>query len=95
MKYELIIKEEANLEIIESYLYYESKSIGLGDKFLNQLELYFDRIQKNPKHYQIKTKSFREAYIKKFPFLIIYEIIKKQVVIYAVFHTHRNPETKP
>jgi hypothetical protein len=45
MKYELIIKEEANLEIIESYLYYESKSEGLGEKFLNQLGLYFERIQ--------------------------------------------------
>lgn len=95
MKYELILKEEANLEIIDSYLYYESKSDGLGDKFLNHLEIHFDRIRKNPKHYQIKRKPYREAFIKKFPFLIIYEIIEKQVVVYAVFNTHRNPEKKP
>ena len=44
MKYNLIIKEEANQEIIDSYLYYENKSIGLGEKFLENLEIYFDRI---------------------------------------------------
>lgn len=40
MIYDLIIKEEANNEIIESYLYYESKSEGLGDKFEIQLGIY-------------------------------------------------------
>ena len=60
MKYELIIKEEASLEIIESYLFYESKSIGLGERFLNNINLYFDRIQNSPEHYQIKRKPYRK-----------------------------------
>jgi hypothetical protein len=38
MIYELI----ANFEIIESYLYYESKYKGLDDKFEMQLGIYFD-----------------------------------------------------
>ena len=90
MKYNLIIKEEANQEIIDSYLYYENKSIGLGEKFLENLEIYFDRIQKYPKHYQIKRKPYREVFVKNFPFLIIYEILKYSIVVYAVFHTSRN-----
>ncbi len=68
MGYELIIKEEANLEIIDSYLFYESKSKGLGEKFLNCLETHFDRIKSNPEHYRIKIKSYREVFIKKFPY---------------------------
>jgi plasmid stabilization system protein ParE len=95
MKYELIIKEEASLEIIESYLFYESKSIGLGERFLNNLDLYFDRIQNYPDHYQIKRKPYREAFIKKFPFVIVYEISESEVIVYAVFHSSRNPEEKP
>ena len=90
MKYNLIIKEEANQEIIDSYLYYENKSIGLGEKFLENLEIYFDRIQKYPKHYQIKRKPYREVFVKNFPFPIIYEILKYSIVVYAVFHTSRN-----
>lgn len=95
MKYHLIIKEEANQEIIDSYLYYETKSKGLGEKFLGNLETYFDRIQKYPKHYQIKRKPYREVFVKNFPFLIIYEIIENSIVVYAVFHTSRNSTNKP
>lgn len=95
MKYNLIIKEEANQEIIDSYLYYENKSIGLGEKFLENLEIYFDRIQKYPKHYQIKRKPYREVFVKNFPFLIIYEILEYSIVVYAVFYTSRNSKNKP
>lgn len=35
MKYLLEIKEEANIDSIEAYEYYESKSIGLGERFLD------------------------------------------------------------
>lgn len=95
MKYHLIIKEEANREIIDSYLYYEAKSEGLGEKFLGNLDVYFDRIQKYPKHYQIKRKPYREVFLKNFPFLIIYEIIENNIIVYAVFHSSRNPNNKP
>jgi hypothetical protein len=95
MIYELIIKEEANNEIIESYSYYESKSEGLGDKFETQLGIYLDRISNYPFHYQIKRNPYREAFIKKFPFIIIYEIIENEVVVYSVFNTKRSPNKKP
>lgn len=95
MIYDLIIKEEANNEIIESFLYYESKSEGLGGKFEIHLGIYFDRISKYPYHYQIKRNPYREAFIKKFPFIIIYEIIENKVVVYSVFNTKRSPLKKP
>ncbi len=95
MFYELEIKAEANFEIIQSYLYYESKILGLGDKFQHQLEEYFERITKFPFHYEVKRKPYREAFIKKFPFVIIYEVIDNKVVVYSVFNTNRNPLKKP
>jgi hypothetical protein len=30
----------------------------------------------------------------KFPFVIIYEIIETEIIIYSVFHTSRDPEKK-
>jgi plasmid stabilization system protein ParE len=95
MKYHLIIKEEANQEIIDSYLYYENQSKGLGEKFLENLEIYLERIQKYPKHYQIKRKPYREVFVKNFPFVIIYEINENDIIVYAVFHKRRNPNNKP
>ena len=56
MSYILEIKNEANLEITEAYLYYEKKRIGLGEEFLSHLDTYFTRIKKNPEHFPLKKK---------------------------------------
>lgn len=95
MKYSLEIKEEAVLDIKEAYLYYEEQKAGLGNRFLETLESYLERVQKYPEHYQIKKKPYREAFIKKFPYIIIYEIEGDKVIVYAVFNTWRNPSKKP
>lgn len=94
MKYTLEVKEEANREIIEAYLYYEEKRAGLGEEFLEHLDTYFERITTNPKHFPQKRKPYREAFIKRFPFLVIYEIKKDKVIVYSVFNTWQNPEKK-
>ncbi|WP_438426249.1 type II toxin-antitoxin system RelE/ParE family toxin [Aquimarina macrocephali] len=95
MKYELEIKEEANLEMIKAYLYYEKQQIGLGEQFLTHLDIYIDRIQTNPEHYPAKRPPYREAWIKKYPYLVVYEIIENKVIIYSIFNTWQNPKKKP
>ena len=94
MTYDLEIKDAANQEIIQAYLYYENKRIGLGEQFLKHLDSYFSRIQNNPKHFPQKSKPYREAFIKRFPFLIVYEIEKTKIIVYAVFNTWQNPKKK-
>ncbi|SIT26815.1 type II toxin-antitoxin system RelE/ParE family toxin [Chryseobacterium gambrini] len=94
MIYELIIQEEASLEILEAYIYYENAQKGLGEKFMKQLNKYFVRIQDHPKHFEIK-KNYREAFVQKFPYLIIFDIIDNKIIILSVFNTHQNPTKKP
>lgn len=94
MIYELVVQEEANLEILEAYVYYENTQTGLGEKFMKQLGKYFLRIQANPKHFEIK-KNYREAFIQKFPYVIIFDIIDHKIIILSVFNTHQNPTKKP
>lgn len=94
MKYEIEIKDEANLETIDGYLYYEDKRIGLGEEFLAHLDSYFDRIRTYPEHFPQKRKPYREAFIRRFPFLIVYEIKENKVIVYSVFNTWQNPKKK-
>ena len=51
MTFKLIIKEEAQLEVIEAFLYYERKQSGLGDLFLDHLNSYFKWIKNYPFHF--------------------------------------------
>jgi abortive infection bacteriophage resistance protein len=80
---------------LDAYIYYEEKSNGLGERFLKQLDIYLKKISENPENFQIKRKRYREAYIKKFPFLIIFEIIENKAIVYSIFNTNRNPANKP
>ncbi|MCF6171006.1 MAG: type II toxin-antitoxin system RelE/ParE family toxin [Bacteroidales bacterium] len=90
--FSLIIKEEARSEISDAYFWYEEKQNNLGERFLNKLDDCFITIKNNPKICAKKHKNMRQAIIDVFPFIVIYEIEKTDIVVYAVFNTHRNPE---
>lgn len=70
MKFAVEIKEEALSEMQDAYDYYEEQKAGLGERFLDNLDDYLERIRKNPLHFQARRKPYREAFIKTFPFLI-------------------------
>ncbi len=94
MKYDIEIKDYADQEIMVAYIYYQDKRIGLGEEFLDHLTTYFNRIRKYPEHFPQKQKPYREAFIKRFPFLIIYEIEETKIVVYSVFNTWQSPKKK-
>ena len=94
MIYNLIIRDKAIFEIEDAFEFYESKTKGLGSRFLKIVHLYLYKIRKNPGHFPVKKDKIREAYICKFPFIILYEIFNNTIVVYAVFHTSRDPQKK-
>ena len=96
MEFEILFHDEADMEYFESFIWYEKQQAGLGEKFLNQIENIFDRIQKNPEHYPSKRKNYREAVVSIFPFVIVYQVFRNDSLIYisSVYHGSRNPKTK-
>jgi len=85
MLHTLEIKEEANNEIIQAFNYYNEKRVGLGEEFLDHLELYFEKILMHPTQFPRKRKPYREAFLKRFPYLIIYETLHDKVIVYSVY----------
>ena len=94
MRYKIEFKEEALEDVKSAYKYYEESAEGLGDDFLNKLEEYIIIIEDNPFLFEAKHKPFREVKIKRFPYLIVYEIEENKVIVYSVFHTKRSPQNK-
>ncbi|QED38690.1 type II toxin-antitoxin system RelE/ParE family toxin [Antarcticibacterium arcticum] len=94
MIYKIKIIPKAKDEINEAYFYYESVKAGLGERFIKHLESYFIRITKTPEQFPLKRMPYREAFIKKFPYLIIFEIRKTEIIVYSVFNTWQNPQKK-
>jgi plasmid stabilization system protein ParE len=94
MGYNLVIKEEAKKEIVEAAHWYSQKVDGLEVRFIQQLENVINIILNNPKTYKRVYKHFRQAALKKFPYVVIYEYEEDIVIIYSVFHARQNPEKK-
>lgn len=92
MKFSIEIKEPAKNGAIDAFLYYESQQKHLGERFLDKMELLLSDIAKHPKLYPEKYKSFRQAIIKPFPYLIIFEIIDHSIVVYKVVFAKRHPD---
>ena len=90
MKYFLTIKDDAITDARIAYTYYESQQRGLGEKFLKTLENIYAVVLKNPYVYQVRFQSTRFAMLKKFPFVVIYEVSKTEIVIYFIVHSSRD-----
>ena len=96
MVFKIVISGLAESEIEETMEYYESRRKGLGKQFLEYFKGYLKILKTNPELFSIKKPPFyRELPLKKFSFVIIYEIFQNEVVIYSVFYTSRNPTKKP
>jgi plasmid stabilization system protein ParE len=51
-------------------------------------------ISKNPYAYQRKYKHYREVLAKPIPYLVVYEIGRKEIVVVAIFNAKQHPNKK-
>jgi hypothetical protein len=89
---ELSILAGARDDLDEDYNWYESKEVGLGDRFLSYVEDGFSLIRQHPEIFPVCTLDFRRGLISRFPFEIIYKNVGNRVVIYSVFNCYQNPQ---
>ena len=85
---------EDNIE--EATDYYANISLKVVKSFNKQLDLSINRIVSNP-YFQKRFKNVRALPVKKFTYIIFYEVNDEEKVIYilSVFCTHQNPEKYP
>ena len=94
MPYKIEIRPLAAIEIIEAYDWYELQRSGLGIEFLDELEIFYDSLIRNPETYSYYAKPVREGKVKRFPYTVVYEIFDEAIVVYSVFMAKQNPDKK-
>jgi plasmid stabilization system protein ParE len=92
MAAELVVAPEAELDIAEAYVWYESRRVGLGEEFLSAVDASIERIRCQPAIYARVHEEYRRALMRRFPYAIFFEYAETAVTVYAVFHTSRDPE---
>lgn len=92
--YLLVIRPSAIEMTKNAYQWYEEQQNGLGDLFLLELERCYDKLETWPASYAKIKGNFRQLVLTTFPYVIVFEIFDTEVVIFAIFHTSRNPRKK-
>jgi hypothetical protein len=92
MTYTLRFIPEIKEDVINGYVWYETKSRGLGEDFLRMFYACANEIPWNPLLYPKVYQDFRRRLLRRFPYAIYFMIENKQVIVFGLFHCARNPQ---
>jgi plasmid stabilization system protein ParE len=93
MSYSLTLRKEAELDVNGAFEYYEKQRLGLGHDFLLCVEESLSKIERNPAHYQTIHKELRRIAVRRFPYRVFYLIHDKRIIVTAVFHARKDPQS--
>jgi len=93
MTYTLHFLPEVEEDVISGYIWYESKSPGLGEEFLRIFYACAGEIPKNPLLYPKVHGEFRRRLLRRFPYAIYLVIKDDQIIVFGIFHCARDPRT--
>lgn len=91
------IHEQAHDEAVGGAIYFNSKQSGLGEIFTSQVLQAFEQIEEAPRLFA-KLESttlegeIRRVILKRFSYLVIYEIQPDLIEVLAVTHASREPD---
>ncbi len=91
MSYNLLILKDVWIEIENAYDWYEGQKEGLGDDLLEEIEACYDRLIENPERYPHINDRYRRIRTNRFPYLVLYKIQGKTVIINRVRHIKQRP----
>ena len=90
---EIIFLSPAKDELTEAITYYNGQSEGLGYEFAAEIKKTLERIVHYPNAWFKLSSRTHRCRTNRFPYGVIYQIRKETILILAVMHLSREPET--
>ena len=85
--------EPARAEFTDAVNYYNAQTEGLGLEFSDEVKATIIRIVEHPQAWSPISKRTRRCRTKRFPYGIIYQIRCNTLLIIAIMHLHREPQS--
>ena len=87
----MIIRPEAEADLVNAREWYERQREGLGAQFLLCVEEVFERIGRTPEMYAVVYHGVRRTFTRRFPYAVYYRVDDHAVVVLGILHTRRDP----
>jgi toxin ParE1/3/4 len=92
MTHRIIVRKEAEEDLLEGALWYEGLEDGLGKDFLAEVRAAIERTSENPLLYPSlrSNPDVRRVLTRRFKYRIFYILRTDAIVIFAVLHAARH-----
>jgi toxin ParE1/3/4 len=92
MKHRVIVRSEAEADITDAAVWYESQQPKLGLEFLGAVEAAIARAVENPFHFPClrRKPEIRRVLTDRFPYRVFFIRREKEIVIFRVLHSARH-----
>jgi plasmid stabilization system protein ParE len=88
---EVRLRPEAEQDLVEAATWYEGNQPGLGQQFLDEVQVTLTAIGDQPLAYTDVYRSLRRALLKRFPFGVFFLVGDHNIVVVAILHGSRHP----
>ena len=85
-------RPEVEDDIAEAFDFYEDKCTGLGSEFVQEYRRALDILVDRPFSIAIAQHNYRPCQLKRFPYLIHYDVSDGTVLVVAVLASCRGDE---
>ncbi len=93
MSLPLVIRPEAEQDILGARDWYDRQREGLGDDFTEQMVIAFERLSEMPEMFSVIWEDVRTCRPKRFPYVIYYRILTDRIEVFAALHGSRHPSS--
>jgi plasmid stabilization system protein ParE len=91
MIFQVIVRREAEEDLNDAFLWYESQLKGLGTELIRSVDASFSSIRRNPELYAKIHHKTRRALVRRFPYGVFYILDNNKIIMLAVMHIRRHP----
>jgi hypothetical protein len=88
---QVLIRPEAQLELLEAQAWYEQRSPGLGFEFARAADAAVARALRMPLAFPCIEAEFRHVATRKFPYSVIDRVDETELLVVSFFHHRRRP----
>ncbi len=87
----VIVRPEADRDILETRDWYEERLEGLGFRFASRVAAAIEYLGESPELFGEVDHGVRAAPVHRFKHVVYYRILVDRIDILAVLHTARDP----
>ncbi len=86
----LVLRREAEADVLEAFRWYESKRAGLGHVFVDEVDVALERVAEAPLSFPLAHGELRRLVMKRFPYVIYFRQNEDAVQVLGVMHGRRD-----